>query len=228
MSTVQQEFSKNAHHYNRYNMIQKAVVAELIRSIPERPRHLLDIGCGRGEVYAQLGWEVESFLGVDFSPGMCALHPTAPGVRVEHGDFNDAELFERLAQEPLDRIISASALQWSSDLEWTMGRIAALNRPVSLALFTSKTFASLHDRLGIQSPLYSADFITDVSGRFFDAVPVVRHYRLDFESTKDLLHYIKRSGVSSGSKQLSVGALRDLVRENILRSIEAEVVFICN
>ena len=228
MSSIKQEFSRNARHYNQYNIIQKSVVAELIRTMPKKSKAIVDIGCGRGEVYAQLPWKTDSFTAVDFAEGMCALHPRAPEIQVIQGDFNDPDLFSRLMREPLDRVVSASALQWSVDLEKTFALIASMGKPVSLALFTSNTFASLHERLGVHSPLYGPKMILDLAQQYFHAQTFIKRYHLDFDSTQELLQYIKRSGVSSGYRRSGITSLRELIRDNTLRSIDAEVVFIVN
>lgn len=227
MDNVQREFSRNAKYYNEYNRIQKEVVKDLLAGIQARPGRILDIGAGRGEVYSQIDWTVESFVAIDFSEAMCRLHPKTSNVRVLQGDFNRPEMFFSLRRERFDQIVSASALQWAHRLGPVFEEIKALNCPVALALFTSNTFADLHTTLGVRSPLHSKELIEQEAGRVFGGCRLsVRRYCLTFDSTKLMLEYIKRSGVSSGTKRLGVGELRRLITEDRLKSIEAEVVFI--
>lgn len=227
MDNVQKEFSRNAKYYNEYNRIQREVVKDLLVGISIRPERILDIGAGRGELYSQIDWPLSSFVAVDFSEAMCRLHPSASNVRIIRGDFNRADTFKTLRQESFDLICSASALQWAEDLSFVFEEIVAFKKPIALALFTSSTFAALHKALGIRSPLHTQEEILgSATAAFGDFSHTLKRYRLTFDSTKAMLEYIKKSGVSSGSKKLSVGELRSLIKENRLKSIEAEVVFL--
>lgn len=227
MDNVQKEFSRNAKYYNEYNQIQREVVKDLLSGLSTHPSRVLDIGAGRGELYSQIEWPLSFFVAVDFSEAMCRLHPTGSNVRIMRGDFNRAETFRTLREESFDLICSASALQWAEDLPFVFGEIAAFKKPVALALFTSSTFAALHTALGIRSPLHTEENILKSAAAAFPGLShSLRRYTLTFDSTKSMLEYIKKSGVSSGSKKLPVGELRTLIRQDSLRSIEAEVVFI--
>jgi hypothetical protein len=111
-------------------------------------------------------------------------------------------------------------------LDFVFGKIAGLDKPVALALFTSHTFGALHHALKLRSPLPGKEKIAAAARRHFGADISVKRYDLTFETTRMMLDYIKKSGVSSGIKQLGVGELRALIRDNCLKRIEAEVVFI--
>ena len=226
MNNVQREFSRNAKHYNQYNQIQGEVVKDLLAEIKDSPKRILDIGAGRGEVFSQITWPLQHFTALDFSSRMCELHPKNDYVEIVAGDFNNTATFEILRKKPYDRIVSASALQWADDLEVVFREIAAFKTPVALALFTSKTFACLHERLGVESPLHTLETIESAANSNFTCETFVKKYRLHFDSTRLMLEYIKKSGVSSGSKKMGVTHLRELIRENRLHSIEAEVIFI--
>lgn len=227
MDNVRKEFSRNAKYYNEYNQIQKEVVKDLLAEIKHKPKRIIDIGSGRGELFSRIDWPLDSFTAVDFSEAMCRLHPRAENVRIIQGDFNRPETFRRLKVEPCDLICSASALQWAKELAFVFEQVAGFHRPVALALFTSNTFSRLHSALGVNSPLHTKETILNEAHRVFGPCRTfVKTYRLTFDSTKLMLNYIKRSGVSSGMKKLSVGELRQLIKDNHLKSIEAEVLFI--
>lgn len=227
MDNVHREFSRNAKYYNEYNQIQKEVVKDLLQEVSGKPERIVDIGAGRGEVYTQISWPLTSFTAVDFSEAMCDLHPAASDVRIIRGDFNRPEIFKQLNASPFDLIVSASALQWAKDLDFVFKEIAALGKPVALALFTSATFGELHAALGVNSPLHSKATILETAARHLGGCRTfVKHYTLTFDSTKLMLGYIKRSGVSSGMHKLSVGELRKLIKEDRLKRIAAEVIFI--
>ncbi|HEX5329091.1 methyltransferase domain-containing protein, partial [Sulfuricurvum sp.] len=140
MSSACHEFSRYAAEYGSRNVIQRLVADKLITSTETHPRRILDLGCGNGTLFSLIDWEVERFIGVDFSDSMLSHHPKASTVELILGDFNDSALFERLGNEQYDRIYSASALQWAEDLDRVMESLASLNTPMSLAIFTAGTF----------------------------------------------------------------------------------------
>lgn len=225
--SVQTEFSRYAEAYGDYNIIQKRVIRKLLADIgAERPRHILDLGCGNGTLYEALSWEPEHFVGIDFAPRMLELHPKAPNVECIYGDFNDPSLFEHLQFLEFDRIFSGSALQWSRDLRKTFAMVASLGAPVSLALFTANTFATLFKTAGIEPLLRSAEAIEEAAKPFFEGDVEVVQYRLEFESAREMFRYIKRSGVSGGRNVLSYKAMKRLMESYPLNYLEFEVLFI--
>ncbi len=225
--SVQVEFSKYADHYGLYNVIQQRVVAKLLADLDEEPKRILDLGCGSGALCRALPWAPEHFIGVDFAPGMLELHPKAENIECVYGDFNDPTLFEHLQHLELDRIFSASALQWSKDLEALFIRIASLHTPLSLAIFTGNTFKTLFETAGLKPLLRSSEEVTTLAKRHFHAprVEVVR-YELAFDSTRDMFRYIKRSGVSGSRNVLSYKEMKHLMHSYPLHYLEFEVVFI--
>ena len=174
--SVQTEFSRYAEEYGSYNVIQRRVVAKLLKDLgDERPRRILDLGCGNGVLCEALTWRPEHFLGIDFAPRMLELHPKGSHIECIYGDFNNPLLFEQLRYLEFDRIFSGSALQWSRDLDRTFAMIASLNAPVSLALFTANTFATLFKTAGIAPLLRSAEEVAaSESGGSGGGPPLVR------------------------------------------------------
>ncbi len=223
---VREEFSRFAAEYGTHNVIQAKVAQKLIADTPDFPKTILDLGCGSGTLFAQLTWPIERFVGIDFSPSMLSHHPAPPGVELVCGDFNDPALFETLRNEPFDRIYSASALQWAHDLEHVLAALAALHIPLSLAIFTSGTFGHLYATAGLEPILKSADEVMAIADRHFDAHFEVVHYALEFETVRDMLRYIKRSGVSGGRRVLDVARTKALIRDYPLGYLEFEVLFI--
>ncbi len=226
MNNIQKEFSRNAKFYNEYNQIQKNVVHDLLSMVKDSPEHILDIGAGRGEVYSQIGWPVKSFVAFDVSREMCTLHQKGANVETLQGDFNDRNAFDVLKNRHFDRIISASALQWSRDLERTFAMIASLNAPVALALFTSKTFATLFKTAGLEPLLRSSDEIIQTAKPYFGDNVKLIEYRLSFESKREMFRYIKRSGVSAGRNVLNYKETKRLMERYPLEYLEFEVLFI--
>ena len=223
---VREEFSRFAAEYGTHNVVQAKVAQKLIADTPNTPRRILDLGCGNGTLFSKLTWPIERFVGVDFSASMLSHHPHPPQTELICGDFNDPALFETLHQASFDRIYSASALQWAHDLDGVFASIAALRTPLSLAIFTSGTFKSLYETAGLEPILKSADEVMAIAEHHFEAQFEIVHYALEFESVRDMLRYIKRSGVSGGRRVLDVAQTKALMRDYPLNYLEFEVVFI--
>ncbi len=230
---INKEFSKYAHKYQQLNQIQTEVAKKLVdslnRSLMEKPQKILDLGCGTGAIYKLIDWELEKFVGVDFSPSMLALHPQGERLTCKLGDFNDANLFSDLEKEDFDFIISASALQWADDLESVFTHIAKFELPFSLAIFTSGTFATLNKTAGIDSVIPAYEKIKQLSQKCLhvretNVEKVV--YTLEFENTREMFRYIKKSGVSGNRNLLTYKQTKKLMQEYPLNYLEFEVVYI--
>ncbi|MDQ1268570.1 MAG: malonyl-CoA O-methyltransferase [Campylobacterota bacterium] len=223
---VSSEFSKRALEYESYNVIQNLVIEKLLEHVKQKPKNILDIGCGSGALCRAINWEYEQFCGVDFAPGMLELHPKSSKIETVYGDFNDDKLFENMLTYIYDFIFSASALQWADDLERVFGKIRELNAPVALAIFTSNTFKTINQTAAINSILRSVDEVCELGKKYFGAETEVVNYKLEFESTRDMFRYIKRSGVSGSRKILSYKESKKLLNDYPLNYLEFEVAFI--
>ncbi|SFV74545.1 putative methyl transferase [hydrothermal vent metagenome] len=226
-SNVNLEFSKYAKHYEQRNVIQNMVVDELFSHLTTQPKNILDLGCGSGAIYKKINWKYEQFIGVDFAKGMLDLHPKASNVSLIYGDFNTQELFDTLQSYSFDHIFSASALQWATNLENVFMHLQKFNAPISLAIFTSHTFHTLHQTASISSLLRSAKEIEILQKKYFqEATFEIKKYQLPFDTTREMLRYIKQSGVSGSRKLLSLKQTKKLLDEYPLSYLEFEVAFI--
>ena len=224
---VSSEFSKYAFSYEVNNSIQNQVVKKLVASIKTKPTNILDLGCGSGAVCKSIDWEYTHFTGVDFAKGMLELHPKAKNIESIYGNFNNQELFNTLfCSSQYDYIISASALQWATDLDRVFQNIKKLNAPIALAIFTSNTFKTLNKTAGLNSILRDVDEVYRLQQKYFDAKFETVKYQLKFNSIRDMFKYIKQSGVSSSRAILSFKQTKKLMREYPLDYLEFEVVFI--
>ncbi len=226
MSSACHEFSRYAAEYGSRNVVQRHVADKLISSTADHPKRILDLGCGSGTLCSLIDWEVERFVGVDFSASMLEHHPKVSYVELILGNFNDPSLFERLGNERFDRIYSASALQWADDLDGVLKSLASLNTPMSLAIFTAGTFKTLHECAGVIPLLRSSDEVMAIAEKYLDARFEVLHTTLEFDSVREMFRYIKRSGVSGGRRVLDVAQTKALMRNYPLNYLEFEVVFI--
>jgi malonyl-CoA O-methyltransferase len=225
------EFRRHAASYRDYSVIQRQAAAYLLAWIGERKLgRVLDIGCGDGALYrglCSLSLDFEAFVGVDLAEEMLALHPVTRRVRLLRGDFNDPRFLRSLRDERPQTILSASALQWSLDLDRTLGELATLGaRRHYLSLFTSGTFATLHRLAGIVSPIRSFEETRVALARHYHLHRVERvRYRLHFDSTREIFRYIKRSGVSGGEARLGYRQAKRVMEAYPLDYLEFELLF---
>jgi len=223
---IQNEFSRHAKAYNRFNVIQEKVAKELIGKIDDAPGSILDIGCGRGGMFRSISWPLKQFVGIDFAQGMLDLHPKAEHVELYVRDFNDPACFNTLQNYTFDRILSASALQWADDLDATFSRIAALDTPVTFAIFTSATFKTLHETASIPPLLRSAEEIETLSKKYFNAEYELLRYTLEFPSVRDMFRYMKKSGIGGARRLLGYKEMKKLMEEYPLEHLEYEILLI--
>lgn len=224
---VSSEFSKYASHYKKHNIIQEQVAKKLVALAKSKPKYILDLGCGDGAVCRTISHKYKHLTAVDFAKGMLEIHPKAKNIECIYGNFNDPILFENLlAFGRYDYIFSASALQWSDDLESTFKNITLFNAPIALAIFTSNTFKTIYETAALEPILKSADEINELQKKYFNANFEVVQYRLEFESTREMFRYIKESGVSGSRRVLSFKQTKALMDNYPLNYLEFEVVFI--
>lgn len=223
---IQNEFSKNAKAYNSFNVIQTKVAKALMCTITDKPASVLDIGCGRGGLYRSIFWPLKKFAGIDFAEGMIALHPKEKNVELFVKDFNDRACFQNFKTDTFDRVVSSSALQWANDLDQTFGHIATLNTPVTLAIFTSGTFKTLHETASISPLLRSTEEVMALSKKYFNAEYKVLKYTLEFSSVRDMFRYMKKSGVGGARNILSYKQMKRLMKSYPFNYLEYEILMI--
>ena len=231
VSNVIQEFSRFAHRYDQYNMIQAKVANTLVKKLPfTRYKNVLDIGCGSGEVFKNFlkqNISVEHFIAFDSSQAMLNIHPGPENVLKICSNFNAQNFLEVVPQKKIDMIISASSLQWSTDIDFTIKKLSELSDSIYAAIFTSGTFKTLHETADINSPIYNTATIQEIVTKHYSSVNFRLHqYSLNFKTTRDMFKYIKQSGVSSGERKLSYKQTKQLMKEYPLDYLEFEVLFI--
>jgi trans-aconitate 2-methyltransferase len=102
--------SWDPEQYARYADQRSRPFFELIdRIAADSVAHLVDLGCGAGELTATLArrWPGARITGVDASPEMLAKAPTGPGLSFEVGDIATWQ-----PPHPVDVLVSNAALQW--------------------------------------------------------------------------------------------------------------------
>jgi len=223
-------FSRFAHSYETYNMIQAQVAQTLVEGIEHKIYPIIiDIGCGSGAIYSNLKKKeivFDSFVAMDLSQKMLALHPSDIKVTKICSDFNSPEGIRQYCGNPDALILSSSALQWSADLDKTFAWLSQCAHQSRFAIFTSKTFKTLHQIAGIASPIYSEEALKQSIEKYYKASFKTEVYELSFPSTREMFRYIQKSGVGGGERQMGYRQMKRVMEEYPLDYLEFEVLFV--
>ncbi|WP_456479064.1 methyltransferase domain-containing protein [Nautilia sp.] len=209
-------FDRFAHTYGEYNVIQKRIIKKYLPFVKER---VIDLGCGSEGLCRYKKFDF--YLGIDSSAEMLKRNPC----NTVKADFNTKECFELIKKYEFDQLVSFSALQWADNLESVFGEIKNLNKSYLLAVFTSNTFKSLHKHLGIKSPICSEGEILKACEMLRPANVEKLYYEMSFSNPKELLEYIKYSGVG-GDVRVSPAKIRGFLRNFPVDFLEFEIIVI--
>jgi len=231
MSNAVNEFSRFAHQYEQHNMIQTEVAHRLVsRLTKHKYKTIVDLGCGSGVVYQNMEQQkitYDRFIALDSAKEMLSIHPNDTKIQKLHADFNREDTYQKLNFKKDEvTLFSASALQWSKDLDFVFFHLASLAKEAYFAIFTSGTFETLHNTAGIDSPIYTKEELKEVIERYYNVSFTLQSYRLEFKTVRDMFQYIKKSGVSGGKKQLSYQQVKSLMENYPLNYLEFEVLFV--
>lgn len=219
------EFSRHAHSYDTHTSVQKEVAKYLVASITSQPKRILDLGCGSGEVYKNIDWEIEHFVGVDSSQEMSAKHPKCKDICIINEDFESPQLVQKL-HPPYDLLISSSALQWSKDIEKMAQWSSFTCKEGAFAIFTDKTFETIYTLSGLEVFLPNATTLITLFEKYFTCKSEIKTFKLFFEDNLSAFRYIKQSGVSGGKKRLTISQTKSLIQNYPLAYLEFEVLFL--
>ena len=227
---VIKQFSRFASQYDTYSTIQAEVAKVLVSRIPTKKyTTIIDIGCGSGAVYKNIREShlfFDKFIALDSSKEMLALHPSDLKVDKYQLDFDDInnKIYTKSKKDSL--LISSSAIQWSKNLDTLIMNLSSLIDNAYFAIFTANTFKTLHEVANLGSPIYSDDILKEVITKYYNANFQLNSYQLEFETTREMFKYIKKSGVSGGEKQLSYRQIKQLMENYPLKYLEFEVLFV--
>ncbi len=225
MSKVQKEFSKHANEYNHYNIIQQIVSKALVRELPFKPKRILELGCGSGQIFKNIDFDFEYYKAIDFSQNMCDIHPKKENLDIVCLDFDSEEFYDNIKKDSYDMVLSSSALQWSQNLSKIVKSLQSISPNINMVLFTSQTFKTIFELTGKKSPILDIDSIKKAFDEYYSCEYEILNYKLEFDDKKKLFDYIKNSGVSGGSKLIYKEA-KHLYKNYSLEYLEFEVVFI--
>ncbi len=223
--SVKNQFSKYANEYKNHNIIQQIVAKSLVRELKFQPKRILELGCGSGQVFNHISWEVEFYKAIDASSSMCELHPKADNIEVKCLNFDTQDFINEIKNDSYDIVLSSSALQWSNNLAKIIEQLSYITKEINAVLFTSNTFKTIQEITNTKSPILDEDSIKNAFSKFFNCEFETILYKLEFDNKKDLFDYIKKSGVS-GEKSLSYSDSKKLYKEYPYNYLEFEVIFV--
>ena len=224
-ATVQNQFSKYAKKYGNHNIIQQIVSKALVREIENKPKKILELGSGSGQIFKHINWDFDEYTAIDVSSKMCELHPKAENLEVCCFNFDDESFFKFIQDKNYDLVISSSALQWSKDIDKLVFNLSKVTNSINTVLFTSNTFKTIQNITGNKSPILDTKTIQNVFNKYFICEFETFNYNLEFTNKKEMFNYIKNSGVS-GESTLSYKEAKKLYKNYNLNYLEFEVIFI--
>jgi len=222
--TISKNFSNHANDYDNNNIIQRIVSKALVREIKNKPKNILELGCGSGQIFREILWPINKYKAIDFSQKMCDIHPKRNNIEIKCFDFDSDEFYSDIKDDYYDLIISSSAMQWSKDLGKLLKRLFCVSNKIDCVLFTSNTFKSIYEITKQKPAILSLDEIKN-SFDNYNSTYEVFNYQIDFNSKKELFTYIKNSGVQ-GDIKLSYKEAKNLYKNYNKLYLEFEVIFI--
>jgi malonyl-CoA O-methyltransferase len=145
---VRQHFSAHAEEYDRYAVVQKNVVRQLLTMLPADAAALgpaLDIGCGTGELARQLSQALPELplMVADIAHGMtCCATEQLAGVTAFDADAQSLPV----GSGRFGMVLSSSMYQWVNDLPGAFSENYRVLRPGGafvFALFGTDTLKEL-------------------------------------------------------------------------------------
>ena len=224
--SVKNQFSKYAKDYKNHNIIQQIVAKSLVRELKTKPKKILELGCGSGQVYNHISWDLDFYKAIDFSASMCELHPRAKNVEIKCFDFDTVEFLNEIKNDTYDIVLSSSALQWSKDLSKIIKQLSLITKEINAVLFTSNTFKTIQNITKTKSPILDEQSIKKAFNKYFKCEFETIMYKLEFDNKKDLFDYIKKSGVSGANESLDFKNAKKLYKEYNINYLEFEVIFV--
>jgi len=219
------QFTKYAKDYEKHNIIQQIISKALIRDIKTNPQNILELGSGSGQVYNYIDWNYEQYTAIDLSKAMCKIHPKKNNLNIQCLDFDSSDFFDYLNNKYYDIVISSSAMQWSTNLDYLLYKLSKVTNKVHAVLFTSDTFKKIHQITRSKSPILNETTIKNAFNNNFKSKFEIFNYKLEFDNKKDMFSYIKKSGVS-GKSTLSYTDAKKLYDEYNLNYLEFSVIFV--
>lgn len=199
---IRNSFNKAASTYDKYSFVQERVGQTLVANILKYQSYfpsIIDLGCGTAKTTQclALACDFERLIAVDISDRLLKLAKerlSDPRINCVENDFDHL-----LLDASFDCIFSNMSLQWSTELEFTLGRMRNMLNKNGLFAFTlpllgtfdelpSSTSNSFHSEETIQKLLLENHF------------EILEHSSqrccLHFKTPLSALKYIKHIGAN--------------------------------
>lgn len=203
---IRTRFEQAASTYEQEGLVQDRIARRLNEMIPSRSgeayRNILEIGCGTGKLTRLLlnRFPQARFTVNDLSPEMQSRIEQLPFNRL---DFmaGDAEKLDFEGQ--YDLIASASTIQWFTDLEGFLRRMASHltdGGTIAVSSFVAGNLPEIRTLATAEMPYWESDSLQQLFERYFQ-LDTFEHeeYTLHFDSPIDLLRHLRDTGVTGTS-----------------------------
>jgi malonyl-CoA O-methyltransferase/biotin synthesis protein BioG len=209
---IAHRFAKASAGYGEEATVQRYIagrMASVLASyVPEDSRRrILEIGCGTG-VFSRL------LIGL-LKPGYMLLNDICPDMREQLGDIisdhivfrpGDAETFPfRQTNEVFDIIASCSTVQWFEDPDAFFARMHRLLVPegiVAFSTFGGDNMKEISTLTGQGLPYFSPEELEmKLSARYDLRYMAEERILKRFDSPKEVLYHLKRTGVTGLKRQ---------------------------
>lgn len=206
-TAIIKNFSRSAHTYDKFAVVQQQAASELIGNIKVNGVHrILEIGCGTGNYTLLLRNRFKNahLKAVDISRDM--LEVAAGKIKNRQVEFIAADAENIIFNEEFDLITSNACFQWFEDLERAVTLYKNLLKKggrIIFSIFGPRTFWELGEALkccGKKIPTGSGSFISreklkTVLSRNFKQVNIKEAvYEERFSCLLELLYKIKYTG----------------------------------
>jgi len=206
-SLIAQRFAKAGQSYTEQAIIQKQISQHLCQLMqnhcPENLVHVLEIGCGSGNLTHQLAnnFQIEQWYLNDLYPQVQQHFQDHLLIQWMIGDIETLDL-----PADLDAIVSSSALQWINDLPALLTRCHDVLKAqgwLCFSTFGPDNFTEIKQLTGQGLEYWSIDdWRQQLEYLDFDVICLEQqHLNMQFENPKAILKHLKATGVTGASVQ---------------------------
>ncbi|KGE78300.1 malonyl-ACP O-methyltransferase [Halomonas salina] len=213
---VAHAFSRAAPHYHERARAQQAMAERLIERLPDRAGAVLDLGCGPGDMTAELAGRFgasdddgATIHGLDLAPGMLTEARRRHGEAIHWLCADAADL--PLPSGSLDLVVSNLAIQWCPDLDAVLADVRRVLRPGGRALINTLAPGTLSEvGQAWQRPAALLDFRD--AGHHRRAAHEAGFRRVEVTERIARFHYPDLSAVMASIKGVGAQVARDGAR----------------
>ena len=205
---IQKCFEKAAATYEEEGRIQSRIACRLNELIPDMPekekKEILEIGCGTGKLtrllfhrFPQARFTVND-LSAEMKNHLSELH-------LGNWEFwaGDAEKID--FEREYDLIVSASTIQWFTDLNGFLKRISGKlsnDGNIAFSTFVAGNLPEIKSLSVSEMPYWESPELKRMFEKYFDVDRFEEEeYQLRFDTPIDLLRHLKKTGVTGVSSQ---------------------------